>query len=78
MIPIKNSAKCKCIKEYVFNRTESFQGVIFEVGETYTVDLGERRNNSDLLGLVNTKQNAYVGISKQRFSEYFVFLEKDK
>ena len=35
MIPIENGAMCKCIKEYIFNRT-----ITFTVGETYQVDLG--------------------------------------
>lgn len=77
MIPIKNGADCKCIKQYVFHRTATFQGVIFEVGETYRVDLGET-DGSDLLAVVNPKQNAYVGISKQRFYEHFIFIEKEK
>lgn len=27
MIPIDNRAMCRCIKEYIFNRTETFAGV---------------------------------------------------
>lgn len=75
MIPIKNKARCVCIKKWVFNKTKSFDGIVFQVGEIYIVDLGETPN-SNLLAVVNHKQNnAYVGLSKQRFVEYFKFVE---
>jgi len=38
MIPIENGAMCKCIKECIFNRTETFNGVTFTVGESYQKD----------------------------------------
>ena len=69
MIPIKNEAMCKCIKEFIFN------GVTFTVGETYQVDLGTT-DNSDLVAVIQPNPYAYVGMSKSRFAEHFIFLEK--
>lgn len=77
MVPIENGAMCKCIKEYIFNRTLTFKGVIFSVGETYEVDLGTM-NGSELLAVIQPEPYAYVGMSKQRFHEYFVLIEKEK
>lgn len=73
MIPITNKAACVCIKQWVFNKTEDFDGVIFEVCENYIVDLGGPPN-SNLWAVFNMKQNAYVGINKQRFAECFRIL----
>ena len=70
MIPIKNEAMCKCIKEYIFN------GVTFTVGETYQVDLGTK-DGSDLVAVIQPNPYAYVGMSKSRFAEHFIFLEKE-
>ena len=70
MIPIKNGAMCKCIKEYIFNRT-----IIFTVGETYQVDLGTT-DDSDLVAVIQSNPYAYVGMSKSRFAEHFIFLER--
>ncbi len=69
MIPIKNGAMCKCIKEYIFN------GVTFTVGETYQVDLGAKYG-SDLVAVIQPNPYAYVGMSKSRFTEHFIFLER--
>ena len=77
MIPIENGAMCKCVKEYIFNRTETFKGVIFTVGETYEVDLGIT-DGSDLVAVIQPNPYAYVGMSKSRFTEYFELIEKDK
>ena len=66
MIPIKNGTMCKSIKEYIFN------GVTFTVGETYQVDLGST-DNSDLIAVIQPNPYAYVGMSKSRFAEYFIF-----
>lgn len=77
MIPIENRAGCKCIKEYIFNRTEAFNGVIFTVGEIYEVDLGTT-DGSDLLAVIKPNPYAYVGMNKSRFAEHFIFLEKEK
>ena len=63
MIPIKNGAMCKCIKEYIFN------------GVTYQVDLGTT-DGSDLVAVIQPNPYAYVGMSKSRFAEYFIFLER--
>ena len=76
MIPIKNVAMCKCIKEYIFNRTKTFNCVTFTVGETYQVDLGST-DNSDLVAVIQPNPYAYVGMSKSRFAEHFIFLEKE-
>ena len=65
MIPIKNGAMCKCIKEYIFNC------VIFTVGETYQVDLGITDSN-DLITVIQPNSYAYVGMSKSRFAEHFI------
>lgn len=65
MIPIKNGALCRCIKTYIFNHT-----VTFTVGETYQVDLGTK-DDSDLVAVIQPNPFAYVGMSKNRFSEYF-------
>lgn len=73
MIPIKNGAMCKCIKEYIFNRTETFNGVIFTVGKTYEVDLGTT-DGSDLLAVIQPNLYVYVGMSKKRFKDHFIFL----
>ena len=70
MIPIKNGTMCKCIKEYIFN------GVTFTVGETYQVDLGTM-DSSDLVAVIQPNPYAYVGMSKIRFAEHFIFLEKE-
>ena len=72
MIPIKNGASCKCVKTYIHNNT-----VTFTVGETYQVDLG-KTDGSDLVAVIQPNPYAYVGMSKSRFSEYFIFLEKEK
>ena len=66
MIPIKNGAMCKCIKEYIFN------GVTFTVGETYQVDLGTM-DSGDLVAVIQPNPYAYVGMSKSRFAEHFIF-----
>ena len=66
MIPIKNGAMCKCIKEYIFN------GVTFTVGETYQVDLGTT-DDSDLVAVIQPNPYVYVGMSKSRFAEHFIF-----
>ena len=66
MIPIKNGAMCKCIKEYIFN------GVTFTVGEIYQVDLGTM-DSSDLVAVIQPNPYAYVGMSKSRFAEHFIF-----
>ena len=66
MIPIKNGAMCKCIKEYIFN------GVTFTVGETYQVDLGTM-DSSDLVAVIQPNPYAYVGMSKSKFAEHFIF-----
>lgn len=70
MIPIKNGAMCKCIKEYIFNRK-----ITFTVGETYQVDLGTT-DGSDLVAVIQPNPYAYVGMSKSRFAEHFIFLER--
>ena len=75
MIPIEKGAMCKCIKEYIFNRTETFKGVIFTVGKTYEVDLGTT-DGSDLVAVIQPNPYAYVGISKSRFTEYFELTRK--
>ena len=72
MIPIVNGAICRCIKTYIFNNT-----VIFTVGETYEVDLGTT-DGSDLVAVIQPNPYAYVGMSKSRFAEHFIFLEKEK
>lgn len=77
MIPIENGAMCKCIKEYIFNRTETFKGVIFTVGKIYEVDLGTT-DGSDLVAVIQPNPYAYVGMSKSRFTEYFELIEKEK
>lgn len=77
MIPIEKGAMCKCIKEYIFNRTETFKGVIFTVGKTYEVDLGTT-DGSDLVAVIQPNPYAYVGMSKSRFTEYFELIEKEK
>ena len=69
MIPIKNGVMCKCVKEYIFN------GVTFTVGETYQVDLGTT-DDSDLVAVIKPNPYAYVGMSKSRFSEHFIFLKE--
>lgn len=69
MIPIKNGAMCKCIKEYIFN------GVTFTVGEIYQVDLGTT-DGSKLVAVIQPNPYAYVGMSKSRFAEHFKFLER--
>ena len=69
MIPIKNGAMCKCIKEYIFN------GVTFTVGETYQVDLGTT-DSSDLVAVIQPNPYVYVGMNKSRFAEHFIFLER--
>lgn len=66
MIPIENGAMCKCIKEYIFN------GVTFTVGEIYQVDLGTM-DSSDLVAVIQPNPYAYVGMSKSRFAEHFIF-----
>lgn len=66
MIPIKNGAMCKCIKQYIFN------GVTFTVGETYQVDFGTT-DGSDLVAVIQSNPYAYVGMSKSRFAEHFIF-----
>ena len=70
MIPIKNRAIYKCVKEYIFNRT-----ITFTVGETYQVDLGTT-DSSDLVAVIKPNPYAYVGMSKSRFAEHFIFLER--
>ena len=72
MIPIKNGASCKCVKTYIHNNT-----VTFTVGETYQVDLGTT-DGSDLVAVIQPNPYAYVGMSKSRFAEHFIFLEKEK
>ena len=62
---------CKCIKEYIFN------GVTFTVGETYQVDLGTM-DGSDLVAVIQPNPYAYVGMSKSRFAEHFIFFEKGR
>ena len=69
MIPIKNGAMCKCIKEYIFNC------VTFTVGETYQVDLGTM-DSSNLVAVIQPNPYDYVGMSKSRFAEHFIFLER--
>ena len=69
MIPIKNGAMCKCIKEYIFN------GVTFTVVETYQVDLGTM-DSSNLFAVIQPNPYSYVGMSKSRFAEHFIFLER--
>ena len=71
MIPIKNGTMCKCIKEYIFNHNKTF----FTVGETYQVDLGTT-DGSDLVAVIQPNPYAYVGMSKSRFAEHFIFLER--
>ena len=66
MIPIKNGTMRKCIKEYIFN------GVTFTVGETYQVDFGTM-DSSDLVAVIQPNPYAYVGMSKSRFAEHFIF-----
>lgn len=66
---------CKCVKEYIFNRTKTFNGVTFIVGETYQVDLGTT-DGSDLVAVIQPNPYAYVGMSKSRFAEHFIFLER--
>ena len=56
----------KCIKEYIFN------GVTFTVGETYQVDFGTM-DSSDLVAVIQPNPYAYVGMSKSRFAEHFIF-----
>ena len=72
MIPIVNGAICRCIKTYIFNNT-----VTFTVGETYEVDLGTT-DGSDLVAVIQPCPYAYVGMSKSRFKEHFIFFEKEK
>lgn len=69
MIPIKNGAMCKCIKEYIFN------GVTFTVGKIYQVDLGTT-DGSDLVAVIQPNPYTYVGMSKSRFAEHFIFLKE--
>ena len=69
MIPIKNGAMCKCIKEYIFN------DVTFTVGEIYQVDLGTT-DGSNLVAVIQPNPYTYVGMSKSRFAEHFIFLER--
>ena len=66
MIPIENRAMCKCIKEYIFN------GVTFTVGETYQVDLGIT-DGGDLVAVIQPNPYTYVGMSKSKFAEHFIF-----
>ena len=66
MVPNKNGAMCKCIKEYIFN------GVTFTVGETYQVDFGTK-DGSDLVAVIQPNPYTYVGMSKSRFAEHFIF-----
>ena len=75
MIPIENRAICKCVKEYIFNRTKTFNGVTFTVGEIYQVDLGTT-DSSDLVAVIQPNPYAYVGMSKSRFAKHFIFLER--
>ena len=69
MIPIKNGAICKCVNEYIFN------GVTFTIGETYQVDFGTT-DSSDLVAVIQPNPYAYVGMSKSRFAEHFIFFGK--
>lgn len=72
MIPIENGASCKCVKTYIHNNA-----VTFTVGESYQVDLG-KTDGSDLVAVIQLNPYAYVGMSKSRFTEHFIFLEKEK
>ena len=69
MIPIKNGTMCKCVKEYIFN------GVTFTVGDIYQMDLGTTYN-SDLVAVIQPNPYAYVGMSKSRLAEHFIFFGK--
>ena len=47
----------------------------FTVGEIYQVDLGTT-DSSDLVAVIQPNPYAYVGMSKSRFAEHFIFLER--
>lgn len=64
------SATCK--KTYIFNKTETFDGVIFEEGESYLLD-DYHKKEFKLMSVYNDKQEAHVGMSLETFNEYFEY-----
>ena len=41
----KNRCYCVCIKDYIFNLNEYFDGIRFRKGQTYIVDASSILNN---------------------------------
>ena len=64
---------CRCIKQYIFHKTDTFPGVIFQPGEVYPVEFVQKPE-SNLIGVIHPVQKAHVGMSKARFAKHFVFV----
>ena len=62
------SATCK--KTYIFNKTETFDGVVFEEGESYLLD-DHHKEEFKLMSVYNDKQEAHVGMNLETFNEHF-------
>lgn len=78
-IDSKNRHYCVCIKDYIFNLNEYFDGIRFHKGQTYIVDVSSILNNekSELVAVIH-HSDVFVGMSIQRFQEHFKVIEGEK
>ena len=78
-IDSKNRCCCVCIKDYIFNANEYFDGICFYKGQTYIVDASSILNNekSELVAVIH-HSDVFVGMSIQRFREHFKIIEGEK
>ena len=78
-IDSKNRYYCVCIKDYLFNPNEYFDGIHFHKGDTYIVDMDSflKNENSDLVAVIH-HSDVFVGMSIQRFREHFKDIEGEK
>lgn len=78
-IDSKNRHYCVCIKDYLFNPNEYFDGIYFHKGDTYIVDMSSflKNENSDLVSVIH-HSDVFVGMSIQRFREHFKVIEGEK
>ena len=75
----KNRCYCVCIRDYLFNPNEYFDGIHFHKGQTYIMDMSSILNNekSELVAVIH-HSDVFVGMSIQRFQEHFKVIEGEK
>lgn len=67
--------KCKCIDDYVFNKTDKFPGVQFIKARQYRFDKPDiRHKNTNLVAVINDDTNSYIGMSISTFNKHFIVI----